>query len=687
MQRCGRISQKTRREFEITLSLSETKYTSFDNLGRLLAHQQITDGQTYQTSYQYDAFGKLLSETYPSGRTVKMDYDQDGDVSHVWGTVGTQNRSYANAISYNSAGAMERLRLGNGKWETAKYNERLQVTEIGLGNSATDKSLLKLEFGYGNNTQNNGSMRSQKISFNGLANPFEQTYAYDDLNRLLSAEEKVSGNTTWKQTFTLDRYGNRRFDAANTTTLGSCSTAVCNPSVSTANNRISQSGYNYDANGALTQDATGQRFGYDAESHQKEFFVAGNNTSTPDATYAYDGDGRRVKKISSTETTVFVYDGGGQMVAEYSTNVVPQTDAKVAYMTTDHLGSPRVVTDANGVTLDRKDFNAFGDETITSQRITGLGYTSGDAVRRDYTGYEKDSESGLEFAQARYYNSQHGRFTSVDPLMASANVKNPQTLNRYSYALNSPYKFTDPLGLLVMEGYPDFPVPINRSINPGGRGMDNFDPGTATAGPGMSTTDFAPPPPDPSVEEDPPGHRRLEPTCPQGCHPQGAMSPPIQEEDVRLFAADVLGYTGNYAEEIPSVVPVNEEERVRNVARYFADFTMVVVDRTGNERTDYAYEISYQPGQAPLSGKTETGKQSPPAGGVPLGPFNVDSKSARPPSSAAYNLTVPKTRDWTGTITIYSAGQNALKISFEASLRTSDAGAYLLSIRKVPTKR
>ena len=90
-----------------------------------------------------------------------MDYNQDGDVSSIWGTVGTQNRLYVNGISYNSSGAIERLRLGNGKWETTSYNNRLQVTEIGLGSSATDKSLLKLEYDYGTNTQYNGSLRSQ----------------------------------------------------------------------------------------------------------------------------------------------------------------------------------------------------------------------------------------------------------------------------------------------------------------------------------------------------------------------------------------------------------------------------------------------------------------------------------------------------------------------------------------------
>ncbi len=94
--------------------------------------------------------------------------------------------------------------------------------------------------------------------------------------------------------------------------------------------------------GSVTQNAAGERFGYDAENHQKEFFVAGNGSSTPDATYFYDGEGKRVKKISNTETTIFVYDGGGQLVAEYST-ALSQTQ-QVSYLTTDHLGSPRIIT-------------------------------------------------------------------------------------------------------------------------------------------------------------------------------------------------------------------------------------------------------------------------------------------------------------------------------------------------------
>ncbi|MBK7705522.1 MAG: RHS repeat-associated core domain-containing protein [Acidobacteria bacterium] len=106
------------------------------------------------------------------------------------------------------------------------------------------------------------------------------------------------------------------------------------------------------------------------------------------------------------------------------------------------------ITNENGAVTKRQDFAAFGDETLTAQRAGGLGYTSTDELRQDYTGYQKDNESGLEYAQARYYNTAHGRFTSVDPLTASATIRDPQSFNRYSYVLNSPYKFTDPLGLI-----------------------------------------------------------------------------------------------------------------------------------------------------------------------------------------------------------------------------------------------
>jgi hypothetical protein len=96
-------------------------------------------------------------------------------------------------------------------------------------------------------------VQSQSITVPGLSQPFIQNYTYDSLNRLLSATETNNSAQTWKQTFIYDRYGNRNFDEANTTTLTkSCGTSpsltVCtadrkkeNPSVNTANNRLNTS--------------------------------------------------------------------------------------------------------------------------------------------------------------------------------------------------------------------------------------------------------------------------------------------------------------------------------------------------------------------------------------------------------------------------------------------------------------
>jgi RHS repeat-associated protein len=57
---------------------------------------------------------------------------------------------------------------------------------------------------------------------------------------------------------------------------------------------------------------------------------------------------------------------------------------------------------------------------------------------------ERDSETGLDFAQVRYNSSAQGRFTSPDSLLGT--IGNPQTLNRYAYVANNPLKFTDPTG-------------------------------------------------------------------------------------------------------------------------------------------------------------------------------------------------------------------------------------------------
>jgi RHS repeat-associated protein len=72
------------------------------------------------------------------------------------------------------------------------------------------------------------------------------------------------------------------------------------------------------------------------------------------------------------------------------------------------------------------------------------------------TGYERDTESSLDFAEARYYNFNHGRFTSPDPALISARTINPQTLNRYVYVLNNPLLYVDPFGLWELQYEPEY---------------------------------------------------------------------------------------------------------------------------------------------------------------------------------------------------------------------------------------
>jgi RHS repeat-associated protein len=78
---------------------------------------------------------------------------------------------------------------------------------------------------------------------------------------------------------------------------------------------------------------------------------------------------------------------------------------------------------------------------------TGQRYSSSaDDVRQKFTGYQKDIETNLDFAEARMYENRYGRFTAVDPLITSGRSANPQTFNRYVYVGNSPLRRVDPAG-------------------------------------------------------------------------------------------------------------------------------------------------------------------------------------------------------------------------------------------------
>ncbi|HRH40131.1 MAG TPA: RHS repeat-associated core domain-containing protein [Pyrinomonadaceae bacterium] len=424
---------------QISNAISTSQVLALDNMGRTLASRQITDGINYDSSYLYNLLGAVIEETYPSSRKVKNTFDSDGDLSKIETLVGGGScQVRAQNLSYTSSGVLEKLQIGNGLWETAQLNSRLQVTQLGLGTSPTDTSIWKLNYDFGNANNNDGNIKGQTLATPG--GTFVQTYQYDSLDRLKQAQETSGGNQTWVQNFSYDRYGNRI--GQNQTINGQ--TTVGTPTVDVNTNRFNAGqGYLYDFAGNVIQDPQNKQYIFNGDNKQVEVKDSSNQII---GQYFYDGDGKRIKKITNTETTIFVYSGG-KLVAEYTANNATPTTPTTQYLGTDMLESPRIITDQNANIVSRRDFMPFGEDIPNfGARTQANGYKP-DNMRQKFTGYQKDNETGLDFAEARYYNDSVGRFTAVDPLLASGKSVNPQTFNRYVYSMNRPLTHTDPTGM------------------------------------------------------------------------------------------------------------------------------------------------------------------------------------------------------------------------------------------------
>jgi RHS repeat-associated protein len=196
----------------------------------------------------------------------------------------------------------------------------------------------------------------------------------------------------------------------------------------------------YDLAGHHTRDESGRLFTYDAEGRQSTFTDASGTT-----TYAYDGDGRRVRSIVQGARTTYVYDALGRLAGQYGRASADQQPG-VRYLTKDHLGSTRLVSNAAGAILARHDYLPFGEELGPAVNGRGALYAGADGVRHLFTGKERDGESGLDYFGARYFSSALGRFTSADAPLADQFVEIPQSWNLYAYVRNNPLLLVDRTG-------------------------------------------------------------------------------------------------------------------------------------------------------------------------------------------------------------------------------------------------
>ncbi len=464
-------------------------YFGYDALGRDVLKIQQTGSVNYQTSAVYNRASELTSETYPSVRTVSYAFDQAGRTSSVTGTLGDgTSRNYSTGITYTSLGGLSQEQFGT---DTAVYNKlfynaRGQLAEIrestvGGGTSWNRGAIINQ---YSGNcwgmcggpgsttpmTDNNGNLKRQDtyIPDNASYKTWTDSYTYDNLNRLTRVyEETGNPSLNSQQSYTIDRWGNRTIDYNNT------SPSIPRPQfgVDTNTNRLTAPGgyaMGYDNAGNLTNDTyTGQgQRNYDAENRMRQAWANGQWQ-----TYTYDAGGQRVKRNVNGVETWQVYGIGGELLAEYAANGSPSSPQKeyayrngallvtaepaanIHWLVSDQLGTPRMIFDKTGslAAMSRHDYLPYGEELFVGQglRTATMGYGASDGVRQKFTGYEADGETGLNFAEARYQSSTQGRFTSADPLQASAHPTDPQSWNRYAYVRNNPLNFVDPSGQLL----------------------------------------------------------------------------------------------------------------------------------------------------------------------------------------------------------------------------------------------
>ena len=273
----------------------------------------------------------------------------------------------------------------------------------------------------------------------------DQSFDYDQLNRLISAQNAGTDCTVhvlnnnlkfWGNTYSYDAWGNLTQKSVSKYSAENLSLTAL------VNNQLSA--YGYDAAGNMTSDATdGVSSSYDAENRIASATKAGLTTS-----YLYDADGNRVKKSSGSTGTLYWYmtpgivaesDLSGNLKSEYvlfNGERVARRDlvapGGVFYYFSDHLKTASVITDSAGNIKSESDYYPWGGE---------LQFVGNDSNHYKFTGKERDAESGLDYFGARYYSNGLGRFITPDwaakaDTVPYSDFSNPQTLNLYRYPSN-----------------------------------------------------------------------------------------------------------------------------------------------------------------------------------------------------------------------------------------------------------
>jgi RHS repeat-associated protein len=439
-----------------------------------------TDYNGAVTQYAYDALNRLKTISYPDTTTVSYTYDKLSRLQTATNENGVVNFDYnkmnrmttvtdvfGQVVDYNydANGNRTKLSLNSTIVENYKYDTIDRLTKI------LDAAGAAFTFDYDVTNK-----LTQKKAPNGV----KTTYQFDGLNRLIRlqdtkgssiladrqyqynsasqitqiAEPGITRNfgydavdrlTTASYTSPLQPNENYAYDGVGNRTASQLSASYSYQRFNRLAN-TSTANYSYDVNGNLISktDSTGTtQYAWDFENRLRQVTLPSGMI----VSYKYDALGRRIQRTPSTGvSTNFVYDGQDVIkdinsdgsTVEYLNglgvdNKLRLTDSRLAgplYFVRDHLGSTTGLTNSTGALVSQISYDSFGNAN------TGTSLT-----RYRYTGRECDSDTGLYYYRARWYDAKVGRFISEDPIGFGGGV------NQFRYVGNNPQNAVDPSGL------------------------------------------------------------------------------------------------------------------------------------------------------------------------------------------------------------------------------------------------
>jgi RHS repeat-associated protein len=437
----------------------------YDNSGNLT---QFTDRKSQVTNYAYDALNRRTGVTYADTSTTTYTYDAGNRLTQIVDSIsGTITRTYDDLnrltsettpqgsvnYTYDAAGRRLTMTVAGQPTTNYVYDDMNRLTQITQGTSV-------VSFGY--------DAASRRTSLT-LPNGILVQYDYDAASRVTSITYKNGSTVLGDLIYGYDSAGNRTAVGGSWARTG-IPDAVNTMNYNGANHQLTfdDKTLTYDNNGNLTSitdasEPSGPTL-YTWNARNQLAAISGPGVN---ASFVYDGLGRREKKTINGNLTEFFYDGGnpvqesssgstilaniltGPGIDEYisRTDVLAGTTSSVL---SDALGSTLALADFTGTVQTEYTFEPFGQVTV----IGAL-----DTNSYQYTGRENDG-SGLYYYRNRYYHAQLQRFISEDPIEFDGG-----DVNLYAYVANMPLSYTDPYGLCFPTGNGNecIPMPPRRS--------------------------------------------------------------------------------------------------------------------------------------------------------------------------------------------------------------------------------